>query len=154
MIGMKKWMKPVSWMMVLNMVWLTWAVAPAVAEPVQTASLVNPEDYSKTDNFQERPNNADPVDFQGNPAVGGNVHWAVLEATQNYAKGEDRKFPEKNPVLANAGNVGGFIITYSAVLAGYLVLYVPLGSYGAAKCVFDDEGWNDCWNAYMNRTFH
>lgn len=129
MIRTKKWVKPVSRMMVLNMVWLTWMVTSAEAHQAQTAS---PE----------------------TPAVKGNVHWAVLEAIQNYPQGEDRKFPEKNTVFANAGNFGGFIITYSAVLAGYLVLYVPLGSYGAAKCVFDKEEWNDCWNGYMNRTFH
>ena len=152
MIRMKKLMKRVSRVMVLNMIWITCAAVPAGAEPVQTA--MNPENYSKSNDFQERSDHEVPVDFPGIPVMGSNVHWAVLEATQNYPQVEDRKFPEKNTVLGNARNVGGFILTYSTVLAGYLVLYVPLGSYGAVKCVFDDEGWNDCWNGYMNRTFH
>ncbi len=154
MIRMKKWMKPVSRMMVLNMVWLAWAMTPAEAGSMQTVSLVDPDSRSKMDRFQGMRNDAVPADFQGNPAVGGHVHKAVLEAIQNYPQGEDQKFPEKNTVFTNIGNFGGFIITYSTVLAGFLVLYVPLGSYGAAKCVFDADGWNDCWNGYMNRTFH
>lgn len=151
---MKRWMKSVSRAMILNMIWLTSAVVPVGAEPAQTASLMNPGSQLKMDNFPDISNDAGPEDFQGNPAVRDNVHWSVLKATQNYPQDENPKFPEKNTVLTNAGNFGGFIITYSAVLAGHLVLYVPLGSYGAAKCVFDKEGWNDCWNGYMNKTFH
>ncbi len=154
MIRMKRWMKSVSRAMVLNMVWLAGAVAPAGAEPVQTASLVNPETYSKPEDFRKMQSDTVPVSFREDLAEGGSVHKAVLEAVQNYPRRGNREFPEKNTVLGNVGNVGGFIITYSAVLAGYLVLYVPLGSYGAVKCIFDKEGWNDCWNGYMNKTFH
>ncbi len=154
MFKMKQWMKPISRMMVLNMFWLVWAVTPTVAEPVQTAFLINPENYSKAEDFHKMQSDTVSVESRENLAVGHNIQRAVPDEAQNYRRGEDRKFSEKNSVLGNVGNVGGFIITYSTVLVGYLVLYVPLGSYGAAKCVFDREGWNDCWNDYMNRTFH
>lgn len=155
MITMKsRWVRSVSRVMVVNMVWLAGTVAPAGAESVQTASLENPGNPITAENFQERPNNADLADFQGNPKMRSNIHWAVQKAIQDYPQNDKQKFPEKNTVLGNAGNFGGFIITYSALLVGYLVLYVPVGSYGAAKCVFDKEGWNDCWNGHMNKTFH
>ncbi len=153
MFKMKQWMKPISRMMVLNMFWLVWAVTPAAAEPIQTASLMSPEDYSKAEDFHTMQSDTVSAEFREYPAGGSNTHRAVPDAAQNDRQGEDRKFSEKNSVLGNVGNVGGFIITYSTVLVGYLVLYVPLGSYGAAKCVFDREGWSDCWNTYMNRTF-
>jgi hypothetical protein len=154
MFKKKKWMKPLSRMMIINMAWLAWTVTSAEAHTVQMASLVNPDSFSETDRFQALRNDMIPADFHGNPVVGGSTHWAVREAIQNYSRSEDSRFPERNTIFADAGNFGGFIITYSAVLAGYLVLYVPLSSYGAVKCVFDDDGWNDCWNAYMNRIFH
>lgn len=147
-------MKPSSRMMIINMTWLAWTVSSVEAQPVQKASLVNPDGFSKIDRFQETRNDFIPVDFYGNPVAGDNIHWAVLEAIQNYSRSGDSGLPEQNTIFADAGNIGGFIIAYSAVLAGYLILYVPLGSYGAAKCIFDDNGWNDCWNAYMNRLFH
>jgi hypothetical protein len=136
------------------MAWLAWTVSSAEAHPVQQAALVNPDGFSKIDRFQETRHDAIPADVHKNLVVGDNIHWAVLEAIQNYSRSGDPGFPEQNTIFTDAGNFGGFIIAYSAVLAGYLALYVPLGSYGAVRCVFDDDGWNNCWNAYMNRIFH
>ena len=62
--------------------------------------------------------------------------------------------PEENDTPYLKSNPVSVVVVFGVMFAGYLALYVPVGSWGAIQCTVAAEGWNDCWNTYMNRTFH
>jgi len=149
----KSWLKSVSRCMAAYMLWFL-TVPPVMAETVPTAWLVEETRYTHADLLiVQRPGihpGTVPIPSETLDRL-KTAHPGFLQ--QNRAQ-EAPKAGAGYNILTEIGHAGGFIVTFSVVLAGYLALYIPVGSYAGTVCMFDEESWNDCWNDYMNKTFH
>ena len=131
-----------------------WMETAPAAELAQTAFPASPLAHSATGHLQDQPPGSEFVVFTGNRMAFNQVHLAVVTSIGSFYNEGPAPVPEEDSMLVDAAYTAGFFVTFIAVSTGYLLLYVPAGTWGAVKCVFAEEDWNTCWHAYMNRVFH
>ncbi len=154
MMGPNRSLKKVGRALVAVLLWLMLMVTAAGAELAHTAFLASPLVHSTADFLQNKPPGTVLVGFPGTLVAANRVHAAVVNATLSFSDDEPVPVPEEDSVLVDTAYTVGFFLTFAVVATGYLVLYVPAGTWGAVKCTVAEEDWNSCWHAYMNRIFH
>lgn len=153
-VSKRMWMRAVSRFLTVCLMWMNLGVAPAFAEMIPTRSFQDLNEDWHWEYWVAARSGIHPGTVPVTPETLERLQAHRPDPALQYGGNGNPQDKEGYNIFTEVGQIGGFMVTFSTVLAGYLVLYLPLGSYAGTMCMFDDEGWNDCWNDYMNRVFH